>query len=254
MGVYQQFVPRRATASAPTSASTTRRASKDSLFLRGSYQHRDPNASSSRPATRSRTSASGTRELDTATVVAGWTRIISTTVVNEFRVGYNYDKSAAAEPRTTSAQVNAPARPRERAELHRPIALGFPSLHASRAAPAAAGPRTSTDGGLNADRTIKQNSFSISDNLSWVMGGHSLKARRPLDPQHAPSTAAARGVNGRGPYRFNGATTGQRARATSCSASPRDGGDHVTTRGDTRRPLERLRGLRAGRLEGQQRT
>ena len=84
---------RPATATAPTSASTTRPAKNDSLFLRGSYQHRDPssiqfeagnaltNLRDPRSEARHRV---GHRGLDED--------LLSRPMVNEFRVGYNYDR------------------------------------------------------------------------------------------------------------------------------------------------------------------
>ena len=78
----------------------------DSLFFRGSYQHRDPtgitfeagNAFTNLPILDSR--------LNTASVIGGWTKIISPRIVNEFRTGYNYDDSQR-QSTFTLAQVAA---------------------------------------------------------------------------------------------------------------------------------------------------
>ena len=58
-----------------------------------------------------------------ASVIGGWTKIFSPTIVNEFRAGYNYDNSGR-ESTFLAADVAAPARHRERAEPRRPTAAG----------------------------------------------------------------------------------------------------------------------------------
>ena len=130
--------------------------------------------------------------------------MFSSTMVNEFRVGYNYDKAVAPEQlhvQEVNAQLGLETAPSVGPERARLPALEFAAGSAN------AGPRTSTTGGFNVDRTIRQNAFSISDNLSWVMGGHSLKAgalwnrnlghRRPRPRHQLP-----------GQLPFNGAATG----------------------------------------------
>ena len=57
------------------------------------------------------------------------------------------------------------------------------------------------------DRTLDQNAFSISDNFTWITGGHSLEERRALEPQHGARRVRF-GVNFRGRYRFNARRTG----------------------------------------------
>ena len=232
---------RRATASARTCASTTRPRSKDSLFLRASYQRRDPAGISFEAGNGAdEHAASRTRTLDTATVVAGWTKIFSNTVVNEFRVGYNYDNSVR-QSQYNVQRGQRPARPRDRAERRRlPRRLSRPS--ASRADRPPAGPSNITDGGFNVDRTINQNSFSISDNLSWVVGSHSLRGGA-LWTRNTAIDGRGRGINHRGQYRFNGAKTGN-ALADLLLGYTRDVADRVSDARRHRRLLERLRGLR----------
>ena len=110
----------------------------DSLFFRGSYQHRDPqgitfeagNAFTNLPILDSR--------LNTASVIGGWTRISAPSVVNEFRTGYNFDESRR-QSTFTAAEVAAQLGI-ENAPSLAPDRLGFPSF---RFHGAARGPRTS---------------------------------------------------------------------------------------------------------------
>ena len=63
------------------------------------------------------------------------------------------------------------------------------------------------DAGRNVDRTLKQNAFSISDNITWIKGGHSLKTGG-LFTRNMARDGFGIGVNNRGLYRFNGGQTG----------------------------------------------
>ena len=112
---------------------------------------------------------------------------------------------------------------------------GFPSLNFAGGS-AASRPTNVTDGSRNADRTIKQNSFSISDNFSWVMGGHSLKLGG-LWTRNSAVDGFGKGVNNRGLYRFTNNNTGN-ALSNMLLGITRDAGDHVSTRGDLERPLD----------------
>ena len=174
--------------------------------------------------------------------IAGWTKIFSPTVVNEFRVGYNYDKLAAREHvrrrATSTPQLgleNAPSLGRRppRASRRFQFAGGRQPAHQHHRRGPQRGPHA------------QQNAFSISDNMTWIMGGHSLKAGGALHPQHRPcdgfgmrrATTAA-GTASTAPQTGNAFT---RLAAGPARATSRD---HVT---DARRPgglLQRLRGLR----------
>jgi hypothetical protein len=85
------------------------------------------------------------------------------------------------------------------------------------------------DGGFNADRTTKQNAFSLSDNLTWVMGAHSFKAGG-LWNRNSAVDGRGRGVDVRGRYRFNGSKTGN-AFADFLLGLPISVGDRITNRG-----------------------
>ena len=65
----------------------------DSVFARGSFQHRNPNNIIFEAGNAFTNLPVLNTTLNTAAVIGGWTRIIAPTVVNEFRAGYNYDNS-----------------------------------------------------------------------------------------------------------------------------------------------------------------
>jgi hypothetical protein len=79
------------------------------------------------------------------------------------------------------------------------------------------------------ERTIRQNAFSVSNNLSWIAGAHSLKAGG-LWTRNSAEDAFGLGVNFRGQYRFNGARTGN-AFTDFLLGLTRDVRDQVTNRG-----------------------
>jgi hypothetical protein len=228
MGVYQEFVPHtrrrhRADLRIDHEASVN-----DSLFLRGSYQNRSPqniqfeSGNSNFPNLGIRNT-----ELNTATMIAGWTKILSPTMVNEFRVGYNYEKSER-QSHYTVGEVNA-LLGLETAPSLTADRLGFPSLNFAGGS-AASRPTNVTDGSRNADRTLSQNSFSLSNNFSWVAGSHSLKFGG-LWTRNSAVDGFGKGVNFRGQYRFNNTGTGN-ALAQMLLGLTRDAGDHITQRGD----------------------
>ena len=228
MGIYQQFVPETQNRHRADLRLDHEISEKDSLFVRGSYQHRDP-SSVQLETNGSAFTNLGIRNtlLNTATLIGGWTKILSPTVVNEFRVGYNYDKSER-QSHFRVGDVNAQLG-LETAPSLSPDRPGFPSLNFTGGATASR-PTNITDGARNADRTIKQNSFSISDNVSLVRGGHSLKFGG-LWTRNSAIDGFGKGVNNRGLYRFNNVGTGN-ALANMLLGITRDVGDHVTTRGN----------------------
>ena len=227
MGVYQEFVPETRNRERADLRFDHEASSKDQLFLRGSYQNRDPGSIQFEAGNALTNLGIRNTTLNTATVIAGWTRILSPTRVNEFRVGYNYDKSERRSQYTVG-QVNAELGLETAPSLSadRP---GFPSLNFAGGS-AASRPANVTDGSRNADRTIKQNSFSISDNFSAVLGAHSLKVGG-LWTRNSAVDGFGKGVNFRGQYRFTNNNTGN-SLANMLLGITRDAGDHVTKRGD----------------------
>jgi hypothetical protein len=226
MGVFQQFLPETRNRERFDVRLDHEASANDSLFVRGSYQHRDPN-SIQFEATNLTTLGIRNTKLDTAAVIGGWTKILSPTVVNEFRVGYNYDRSDR-QSHYTVGEVNS-LLGLETAPSLTPDLPGYPSLNFTGGS-SASRPYNVTDGSRNANRTISQNSFSVSNNLSMVLGGHSLKVGG-LWTRNSAVDGFGRGVNYRGLYRFNGSHTGS-ALADMLLGLTRDARDHTTMRGD----------------------
>ncbi len=227
-GVYQQFVPQTTKRQRADLRIDHELTKNDSVFLRGGFQHRDPATVSFEVAGNALTNGGiQNRKLDTATLIGGWTRIFSSTVVNELRIGYNYDKSFR-QSNYNVQQVNA-ALGLETAPSVDGSRVGFPAFQFTGGS-AATRPINISDGGINADRTVKQNSFSISDNVTWIMGGHSLKAGG-LYTRNSALDGRGRGVNFRGRYRFSGVAT-TNAFADFLLGATRDVTDQVTNRSD----------------------
>ena len=114
-GVFQQFVPITRDRERADLRLDHEVSGNDSLFLRGSYQHRDPQGVTFEAGPALTNLPILKNSLNTASVIAGWTKIFSPTVVNEFRVGYNYDNSER-ESNYGAAGHRRAARPRERAQ------------------------------------------------------------------------------------------------------------------------------------------
>jgi hypothetical protein len=228
MGIYQQFMP----------ASRNRQRAdlrldhdmkNDSFFLRGSYQRRDPQTVTFETGNALTNNGIQDRVLTTYSVVGGWTRIFSSSIVNEFRGGYNYDNSRRQSTYNVQ-QVNG-ALGLENAPSVGPDRVGIPRFE-FQGGSATARPTNINDGGFNADRTLRQNAFSLSDNITWVMGGHAFKAGG-LWNRNTAIDGRGRGVDVRGRYRFNGSKTGN-AFSDFLLGLPINVGDRITNRG----PLE----------------
>ena len=166
-------------------------------------------------------------ELNTSSVIGGWTKIFSSTMVNEFRAGYNYDNSkrqsnftAGRRGRTARASRIAPSQANS---------LGFPSFTFSGGS-STTRPVNIVDQGRNVNRTLRQNAFSISDNVSWIKGAHSLKVGG-LYTRNMAEDGFGIGVNNRGLYRFNGAQTGNAFTDFMLGLDRRMRSDQVTARG-----------------------
>jgi Carboxypeptidase regulatory-like domain len=224
-GTYQQFVPE-----------TTKRqrfdvrlddevTKNDSLFFRGSYQHRDPNSVTFEAGNVLTNMPILDSKLDTSSIIGGWTKIFRSTMVNEFRGGYNLDFTKrrsnfkAADVAASLGLENAPTKG---------SALGFPSF-TFQGGSSTNRPLNIQDAGRNVDRDVKQNAFSVSDNVTWIKGGHSLKVGG-LFTRNMAKDGFGIGLNNRGLYRFNGAKTGN-AFSDFLLGLPRDAQDHITARG-----------------------
>jgi hypothetical protein len=223
-GVFQQFVPetrkrQRADLRIDHEASTN-----DTLFVRGSYQHYGPNAITFEGGNALTNLPVLNRDLDTGSVVGGWTKIFTSRTVNELRAGYNYDNSRrestfrAADVASALGIENAPSLGSDR--------LGFPSFQFTAGTNR---PTNIADAARNVDRTLRQNAFSLSDNLTWISGGHTLKAGG-LWTRNMARDGFGFGVNFRGQYRFRGGFTGN-AFTDFLLGMPTDVRDQVTKRG-----------------------
>jgi carboxypeptidase family protein len=226
-GVFQQFLPETRRRQRGDLRFDYEASKNDSVFVRSSYQNRDPNniifeggsALTNLPILNTR--------LDTASVIGGWTKILSTTIVNELRAGYNYDNSRrestfqAADVAARLGVENAPSLAADR--------RGFPSFQFTAGTNR---PTNIADQARNVDRTVRQNAFSLSDSITSIMGAHTLKSGG-LWTHNTARDGFGFGVNFRGQYRFRGAFTGN-AFTDFLLGMPSDVRDQVTNRG----PLE----------------
>jgi Carboxypeptidase regulatory-like domain len=222
-GIFQQFVPETRNRHRADLRIDHEASGKDSLFLRGSYQHYDPNAITFE-ATNFTNLPILDRKLQTASGIGGWTRIFSSTVVNEFRVGYNYDNV-----NRQSTFNNAQLAQQFGLELPPNMPLdrrGFPNIQFTTSTNR---PTNIADAGRAVDRTTTQNSFSVADNLSWIMGGHSLKGGL-LWNRNMARDGFGSGVNFGGRYTFTGLATGN-AFSDFLLGIPRQTSDQVANRG-----------------------
>ncbi len=202
-GVFQQFVPITQNRQRADLRIDHELTAKDSLFLRGSYQYRDPsgtprfeagNAFTNQPILKS--------QLKTGALIAGWTKIFSSTVVNELRIGYNYDNSVR-QSNYVAEQVNAELGLETAPSLVGTGRRGFPSFGFT----GSNRPANIADQQRNVDRTLRQNAFSISNGTTFVLGAHSLRAGA-LWNRNLARDGFGIGVNVRGQYQFNGTATG----------------------------------------------
>jgi hypothetical protein len=200
-GIFQQFVPetrKRHRADGRIDAEVTQ---NDSLFLRGSFQHRDPNSIIFEAGNAFTNLPALDTQLNTASGIGGWTKILGAATVNEFRAGYNYDNSKRQS--TFKAADVAAELGLENAPSLGPDRLGFPSFMFTGATGRPV-PTSIADAARNVDRTLRQNAFSLSDNLTWIKGAHSLKTGA-LWTRNMARDGFGFGVNYRGRYRFRGA-------------------------------------------------
>ena len=223
-GVFQQFVPETRKRHRTDLRVDYEAGKNDSLFLRGSYQHYAPNAITFEGGNAFTNLPILNRNLDTGSVVGGWTKIFTPTMVNELRGGYNYDNSRrestfrAADVAATLGIENAPSLGPDR--------LGFPQFQFTAGTNR---PTNITDAGRNVDRTLRQNAFSLSDNLTWITGSHTLKGGG-LWTRNIARDGFGLGANYRGRYRFRGGATGN-AFTDFLLGLPTDVSDHLTNRG-----------------------
>ena len=226
-GVFQEFVPQTRKRHRADLRIDHELSAKDSLFLRASYQNYSPNNITFEAGNAFTNMPILNRELDTASAIGGWTKIFSPTVVNELRIGYNYDNSKRQSTFTAVATANELGI--EPAPSLTPDRYGFPSYVFSGGNT----PANIVDQGRNVDRTLRQNAFSISDNVTFIVGSHSLKAGA-LWNRNMARDGFGLGLNHRGQLRFNGTRAGNAFADFLLGYVSRDALDHTSARG----PLE----------------
>jgi hypothetical protein len=200
-GVFQEFVPKTRNRQRFDARIDHELTERDSIFARFSYQHRDPSNVIFESGSALTNLPTLQTTLNTASGIVGWTRVFSSTVVNEFRAGYNYDNSER-QSNYVASQINAQLGLDGEPSLL-PDASGFPSFRFS----GANRPINIADAGRNADRTLKQNSFSISNNVSWIANNHSLRLGAVWN-RNIAEDGFGRGLNHRGQYNFTGSASG----------------------------------------------
>src|SRR6185503_10326280 len=153
-GIYQQFVPETRNRHRADLRLDHEASGKDSIFLRGSYQHFDPNAITFEGGNALTNLPILNRQLNTASAIAGWTRIFSSNSVNEFRVGFNYD-----DVKRQSTFINADVSRQLGLELPPNMPAdrrGFPTIQFTAGTNR---PTNIADAGRAVDRTTTQNAF-----------------------------------------------------------------------------------------------
>ncbi len=129
---------------------------------------------------------------------------------------------------------------------------GLPAVHLRRAR---TGRRTSATSAQNTFRDLRQASFSISNNTTWLKGRHSVRVRRHLHAQLREGRLLHRRERVEGPVQLQ--RLGHRQRVRRFPARPAQhrarAAQHARRPADGHR-LERLGAVRAGRLEAVSRS
>ena len=222
-GVFQQFVPETRKRQRFDIRLDSEATKNDSLFFRSSYQHRDPSSIRFEAGNALTNMPILDQHLNTGSVIGGWTRILSPAMVNELRGGFNHDNSTGQSnfvAGEVSSQLGIEVAP------SKANSFGFPTFQFNGTG---SRPLNIADQQRNVDRTVQQDAFSISDNLSWLKGAHSMKFGG-LYTRNTARDGFGIGVNNRGLYRFNGSQTGN-AFTDFMLGLPNDARDQVTSRG-----------------------
>ncbi len=179
---------------------------KDSLFSRFSWQNRDPDA-----FTFEQTGGNGgtglvnngilDRNSKAVSWANGWTRVWSSTIVNELRGGYNSTTSNRrshfiAGQVGQDIGVDVPALAQD--------APGFPTFLFA----GANRPSDIRDQRQNAFRDLDQSAISVSNNLTWLKGRHSLKVGGLYSHNLAKDGYSTGANESKGRYNFSGFATG----------------------------------------------
>jgi hypothetical protein len=205
-GTYRQILPLSRSRDRADGRIDHELTAKDSLFVRGSWQNRSPDA-----FTFESTGANGGNGLTNLglldqkskaiTLATGWTRIWSGTVVNEFRGGYSLDERHR-KSRFVAGDVGS-AFGIEVPSLAS-AAPGFPQFQFS----APNRPSSIQDQRQNTFRDLRQASFSLSSSTTWLKGPHSMKAGGIYTRNFAKDGYSTGANNSKGQYNFTGFATG----------------------------------------------
>jgi hypothetical protein len=232
-GTYRQILPLERTRDRLDGRIDHELTGDDSLFGRFSWQRRDPDA-----FTFEGTGGNGgggltnlgilDRSSKAVTVASGWTRIFSGTVVNEFRTGYSLDErnrksNFVAGEVGSAVGVQVPA-----------LAVGVPGFPQFIFA-GANRPSDVRDQRQNAFRDLRQASFSLSNNTTWVAGRHSFRFGGAYTRNFAKDGYSTGANESKGQYNFTGWATGN-AFADFLLGLPNTVREQRNTRGD--RPMD----------------
>ncbi len=179
---------------------------KDSLFVRTSWQRRDPDAFTFESTGGN--GGSGLTNLGTldrsskaVTVATGWTKIFATSVVNEFRGGYSLD-SRHRRSRYIAGDVGS-----QLGIDVPPLAAGAPGFPQFQFS-GTNRPSAIQDQRQNTFRDLRQSSFSLSSSTTWVAGPHSMKGGGIYTRNYAKDGYSTGANNAKGQYNFRGSFTG----------------------------------------------
>ena len=202
---------------------------QDSLFSRFSWQNRDPDA-----FTFEQTGGNGgtglvnsgilDRSSKAITWANGWTRVLNSTMVNELRGGYS-STTANRRSHFIAGQVgqelgiDVPALAQN--------APGFPTFLFS----GANRPSDIRDQRQNTFRDVDQSAISISNNLTWLKGQHSLKLGGLYSHNLAKDGYSTGANESKGRYTFSGFATGN-ALGDMLLGLPFRSAEQRNTRGD----------------------
>jgi len=232
-GTYRQILPLRRVRDRVDGRIDHELSGDDSLFVRASWQRRDPDA-----FTFESTGGNGgggltnlgtlDRRSKAVTVASGWTRVFSGTLVNEFRAGYSLDD------RNRRSTYIAGEVARQLGIEIPPLAAdvpGFPQFIFS----GSNRPSDIRDQRQNTFRDLRQASFSISNNVTWLKGRHSIRAGGTYTRNYARDGYSTGANESKGQYNFTGWATGN-AFGDFLLGLPNTVREQRNTRGD--RPMD----------------
>ena len=178
---------------------------KDSVFTRYTWSTRDRNSPGLFPglADGTQSSSQGAYHLTADQAVLGWTRPISSSLVNEFRVGYEHDNSfAKQEPFGQPGGNLVPGVPNNPAFAGGVTMITFTNINTFIGSP------------NFLPKFQKTQQWQFTDTLSWTHGKHQFKFGTDV---HAPQTDNFQDVPGlRGALNFTNQFSCQRNASNQC--------------------------------------